>query len=270
MLDILIVAGIKEDARLIIEELLKMDFSLTVTVTSRLGATWLKKYEGLTIHEGRLTLEVLSNVIDHSKAACLIDVSQPSARDTSLNAMEACKRKGILYLRFEAASDTYSRDDVIYVRNYDAAVKKLERFHGNILLSVGVSKIEAFTAIPDFKNRVYAYIFPESTSIAKCEKLGLNAGHILAVKGPVSESLYVQMLKHVNASVVVSKDCVNTAENIDRICAAKKLGIPFIIVERAKLSYGNELNSIAEVVAFVKNYAGRDKFEASNTSLWGH
>jgi precorrin-6A/cobalt-precorrin-6A reductase len=260
VLNILVVAGIKVDARRIIEELLKMDFSLTVAVTSRLGAIWLKKYEGLTIYEGKLNLEVLSNFIDHSKAICLIDVSQPSARDTSLNAMEACKRKGIPYLRFEAASDTYSKDDAIYVEDYDAAVKKLECFHGNILLSVGVAKIEAFTHIHDFKNRVYVCIFPESTSIEKCENLGLNAGHILAVKGPVSESLYVQMLKHVNASVVVSKICINMVENTDGIYAAKKLGIPFIIVERPKLNYGIELNFIAEVVEFVKNHAKRYKF----------
>jgi precorrin-6A/cobalt-precorrin-6A reductase len=254
--NILVVAGIKEDARLIIEELLKMNFSITVAVTSRLGASWLKKYKGLTIKEGKLNLEVLSNIIEDTEVICLINVSQPSARDTSLNAMKACKRKGIRYLRFEATSYTHSGDDMIYVKSCNAAVKKLEYFQGNILLYVGIGKIEAFTAIPDFRNRVYVWAFPESSSIERYENLGLNAGHIIAVKGPVSEYLYIQMFKHCNVSVVVSKSYVNAAGDIDSISAAKKLGIPFIKIEKERLSYGNEANSINEVVKFVKNLKG--------------
>ncbi len=252
MSNVLIIAGIKE-ARLIVDEMSKNNISLAVAVTSRLGKNWLKQYDGSAVLTGRLTLNTMLRFIEETKAVCIVDASLPASKDISVNALSASKIKKIPYLRFECTDLFNANDDAIPVKDTDEAIKKLEAFRGNVLLAAGIGKINAFSVVPDFRNRFYAWVFPESSVIAKCESFGLNAGHIIAMKGPFNESLYMQILKHCNAEVMVIKDNGNTEGNLDKINAAKKSGVPLIMLERAKPESGEKVSEIKEVLEFVQN-----------------
>jgi hypothetical protein len=116
---VLILAGISE-ARLIVDEISKIDIGLAVAVTSRLGGNWLNQYDGVAVRKGRLTFDEMKKFIDSTKAICLID---------------------------------------------------------------------AFAAIPGFRNRFYAWAFPESSAIVKWESFGLNAEHIIAMSWSLYNSL---------------------------------------------------------------------------------
>ena len=249
---VLVIAGIDE-ARLIVDEISKYNMELAVAVTSRLGSNWLKQYGGVEVIKGRLTLERILKSIDDTGAVCLVDASSPSAKDISKNALLACKSKRIPYLRFESADNSCAEGEAIYVKDISEAVQKLEAIRGNILLTTGTAGLDAFSAVPDFRSRFYAWVFPESSSIARCERLGLNAGHIIALKGPFSEALYVQMLKHCNAAAMVAKDNGNAEANLDKIAAAKKSGVPLIMLERAVPQYGEKAAEVAEVLEFVQS-----------------
>lgn len=96
----LVIAG-TVDARQIIEELLKLDTSVIATVTTRLGGNFLKQYEEVDVREGGLTLQGMIRLMDETKPGCLIDASHPFARDASCNAIEACKRMCVPYLRMK-------------------------------------------------------------------------------------------------------------------------------------------------------------------------
>ena len=256
MLKVLVVAG-TADARHIIDELSKLEVNVTATVATRLGKDLLGGCKDVNVREGRLTLEGMIGLIEEIKAGCLVDASHPFAREVSENAVEACKRTCIPYLRYERPKTVVSGKGVIRVGGFEEAVNRLRDYEGNVFLAIGSSKLELFAGIPDFKGRIFARVLPDSKVLEKCERLGLDAGSIIAVKGPFSEAMNIEMLKHCNASVMVTKDSGDTGGNAEKINAAFKMGIPVIMVERPDIDYGRTANTLGEVKAFVESIAGR-------------
>lgn len=247
---ILVVAG-TADAREIIEELLRLGAGITATVATGLGTSLLRRCEGLDIREGRLTPEGMLKLLEEIDAACLIDASHPFAQAASSNAMEACKRLRVPYLRYERPKTEYPGEGVLPARDFEEAAARLEAFEGNILLAIGSSKLENFTKIRGFKKRVFVRVLPESTVLKKCEALGLDAENILAVKGPFSEGMNLEMLRHCRASVMVTKDSGSVGGNAEKISAARKLGLPVIMIERPRVNYPRVANTVGEVADFV-------------------
>ncbi|MCR4435144.1 MAG: precorrin-6A reductase [Clostridiales bacterium] len=249
---VLVVAG-TADARQVIEELLKMNIEVVATVTTRLGGDLLKPLGNVDVREGRITLRWLAGLLSETKPLCLVDASHPFAREASQNAVDACKRRNVPYIRFEREETVYTGTDIVKVKDYEQAVQKLCFLEGNILLTVGSGKMEAFVKIPDYRNRVYLRVLPESNVIARCEKLGFNAKNIIAMKGPFTEELNIALLKYCNASAMVTKESGNAGGVMEKINAARKLGIPVIMIERPEVVHGHKANAIDAVLEFVKN-----------------
>lgn len=252
MPNILVIAG-TVDARHIIEELIKSEVCITATVTTKLGRSLLSRYKKVDVREGKLTLDGMIDLVDEIKAECLVDASHPFAKDASINAIEACKRMFIPYLRFERPETNTCREGVIRVGKFEEAVDRLKNHEGNIFLTIGSSKLELFTSIPDYKTRIFTRVLPDSKVLDKCEKLGFNAENIFALKGPFSETMNMEMLKHCNASVMVTKDSGKAGGNEEKVSAARKLNIPVIMVERPRLDYGCVVSTVDEVLDFIRS-----------------
>lgn len=251
MPNIIVVAG-TADARQVVEELSRLDVQVVATVTTSLGGHLLKQYEKVEVREGKLASEDMAKLIREKQAPCLVDASHPFAREASLNAIRACNEAGIVYLRFEREETEVGTCEVIRVKDYEEAVKALEGFDGNIFLTTGSNRLEAFVNMGGFPERVFARVLPDSKVLAKCEALGLNARNILAMKGPFSEAMNIEMLKYCNASVLLTKDSGSTGGNDEKINAAGKLGIPVVMIERPEVEYGKKVGTVKEVVEFVK------------------
>ena len=251
MFKILVIAG-TSDARQIIEKLIQSGACITATAATQLGGTFLKQYEEVDVRVGRLTLGEMMRLIDEIKAACIVDASHPFAENVSANAIEAAKRMSVPYLRYERPETVIDYEGIIRVRNFEEAVERLKDFSGNIFMAIGSGKLELFTKIPDFKRRMFVRVLPESKVLEKCEKLGFDAENILALKGPFSESMNIEALKHFGASVMVTKDSGSAGGNEKKISAARKLGIPVIMVERPRMDYGFLAGDVLEVVDFIE------------------
>lgn len=166
MFKVLVIAG-TVDARKIIEALIRSGVDITATVTTRLGGSLLKHYEGVDVREGKLTLQGMIQLIDQIKAGCVVDASHPFARDASANAIEASKRMSIPYLRYERPKTAVNDEGVIRVKDFEEAVEKLKDFTGNIFLAIGSSKLDLFIRIPEFKKRIFARVLPDSKVLDK-------------------------------------------------------------------------------------------------------
>ncbi|MCX7711184.1 MAG: cobalt-precorrin-6A reductase [Clostridia bacterium] len=252
MKKIIVIAG-TVDARQIAKKLIETGMSVIATVATGYGKELLNEREGIDVREGRLNAEELEKLIEETAAECLVDASHPYAKEISINAMEACGRLKIAYVRYERPETEKNYTNLIPVRDYEEAAKTAAGFPGNIFLTVGSNHIECFAKhTPDYKNRLYARVLPESGVLAKCEAAGLNANNIIALKGPFSEELNIQMLKHVKASVLVTKDSGDAGGTEEKIRAAEKLRIPVIMIRKPQIVYPNQVNRIEAVLDFVK------------------
>lgn len=246
----MVLAGTTE-ATVIIDALLERNIDVVATVTTRLGKELLYERRGLHIYQGRLSLTNLNILILEEKPDGLIDASNPFAIDISKNALRISKQYNIPYLRYERKEIDIQGEDIIRVKSYEEAIQELLSYDGNVMLTIGSSKIEMFTKIPNYKKRVFLRILPDGKIISRCEKLGFNATNIIAIKGPFTEGLNIQLLKYCNASIVVMKESGNKGGTLEKIKAARSLGIPIIMIERNEFACESKIDNIEEVLRYI-------------------
>jgi precorrin-6A/cobalt-precorrin-6A reductase len=252
--DVLVVAG-TADARQIISELAKLNIQVVATVTSSFGSELLVGCPGVDVREGKLGAEEMTSLIKATGVNCLVDASHPYAREASINAIDACRKSGVPYLRFERRETDARYEGIIRVKSFEEAAEKLENFDGNILLTVGSNNIKLFAQkVSDYRRRLFARVLPQSSVLAKCEEAGLTAHNIIAVKGPFSVEMNVEMLKHCGAVVMVTKDSGNIGGTGEKFEAARRLGIPVILIERPGVDYVEIASTVETVVEFVKKH----------------
>jgi len=248
MSKVLVIAG-TTDAKTVIERLLEKKQDTAVTVTSRLGAGMLDEFNNLDIYQGKLNKDYITQLIRKLKPACLIDASNPFSTEITRNAINVCKFEALPYLRYERERIRYEDDpDITIVKNYGEACDVLENCEGNILLTLGSNKIETFKRIPDFSKRIYLRVLPDWKVLSKCESLGFNPRNIIAIKGPYNEALNIELFKYCKASVLVTKESGNMGGVVDKIKAAKKLGMQIILVDRIEENCSNKFSSIEELM----------------------
>lgn len=252
MCDVVVIAG-TADARKVIAELLRLDIRIVATVTTKLGSELLPQDARLVTREGKLTAEEMVELIRDTGAVCLVDASHPFAREASVNAMEACRQAVVPYLRYERAKTKAADESVVRVSSFQEAAELAGGMEGNILFAAGSNHLEVMTGIiRNYKERLFVRILPDSRMIARCEAAGLTAGHILAMKGPFSTEMNMEMLKYCKAAVLITKDSGETGGVGEKLDAAFGLGVRVIMVERPRMEYPRMTEAVEEVMAFVR------------------
>ena len=251
MSKVLVIAG-TTDAKTVIERLLEKNHDTAVTVTTRLGAGMLDEFKNLDIYQGKLNKEHITQLIRTLKPACLIDAANPFSTEITRNAINVCKYEALPYIRYERERVSYEDDpDITIVKNYGEACDVLMNCEGNILLTLGSNKIETFKKIPDYSQRVYLRVLPDWKVLSKCESLGFSPKNIIAIKGPYNEALNIELFKYCQAAVLVTKESGNMGGVVDKINAAKKLGMKIILVDRIEACCNNKFSSVEELLKCV-------------------
>lgn len=254
---IMVIAGTK-DARMVAERLMSTGRRVLATVTTAYGRELLSPLSHLEVHEGKLSEEEMKVLILEKGMGMVVDASHPFAQEVSRNAMKACRETGVGYLRFEREETPWENlGDVMPVYSFEAAAEAMEgvltQAKGNAFLAIGTNHLPVFTEKREkLRHRIFARVLPDSGMVARCEAAGLPTGNIVAMKGPFSESLNLEMMKHCQAAVLVTKESGDTGGTREKLQAAEKLGIPVILVKRPRIHYPEQVNSLEALAAFLE------------------
>ena len=255
MSKVLVIAG-TTDAKTVIEKLLEKKHDIAVTVTTRIGVGMLDEFKNLDVYQGKLNKDHITHLIRTLKPAYLIDASNPFSSEISRNAINVCKFESLPYIRYERERVKYENDpEITIVKNYGEACDVLLNYEGNILLTLGSNKIETFKRIPNYSQRIYLRVLPDWKVLSKCESLGFSPKNIIAIKGPYNEALNMELFKYCQAAVLVTKESGNMGGVVDKINAAKKLGMKIILVDRIEESCSNKFSSVEELMKCVDRIA---------------
>lgn len=258
MPEVLVIAG-TADARQIIGRLSERNIKVAATVTTQFGSELLGSSRNVEVFEGKLDSKGMVQLISKMGIRCIIDASHPFALQASVNAIDASRQSGIPYLRFERSRTDTGGMELIKAKSFEEAAEIAVRIEGNILLTTGSNTIEIFTErISDYKDRLFARVLPDSKVILRCEKAGLSANNIFALKGPFTEGMNIEILKHCKARAMVTKDSGETGGTNEKLSAAFKLGVKVILVERPDIDYIQGVSSFEEVEVFVNSIFGID------------
>ena len=250
---IFLMAG-TEDGRKLAEFLLKRGVEVTASVVSDYGKKLLAQYQNISINNKKLDAAELAEFLTVGKFAALVDASHPYAVEATKNAVDACAKVNIPYLRFERATGKFERLNACHVSSYEDAAIKAAELGKNIFLTTGSKTLKIFVELLKGCN-ITARVLPTAEVLAQCEKLGLTPKQIIAMQGPFSTELNIEMFKQAGAEVIVTKDSGQIGGADTKIAAAQILNLPVVIIDRPKIFYPNVAATFEEVLAFLKNYS---------------
>ena len=250
---IFVIAG-TEDGRELAGFLLNNGFEVTASVVSSYGKSLLSRYSGIKINDKKLDENELVGLLLNSDIEVLVDASHPYAVNASQNAMTACHMANVPYIRYERESLTLTYEKIFHVEDYAAAAVKAAELGKNIFLTTGSRNLKTFVESPALKNcNLIARILPTAEVMAECEKLGFNPKNIVAMQGPFSTELNIELFKHYCADVIVSKDGGQIGGVDTKLTAAEKLDLPVVLIDRPKIHYDKVASDFTAILAFCKS-----------------
>ncbi|MGH2332352.1 precorrin-6A reductase [Thermoanaerobacter mathranii] len=239
---ILVLAGTK-DGREIAERLKLKGFEVIASTVTDYGASLFS--EGIKVHKGAMDELSLIDFIYKNNIDIVVDATHPFAKDVSINAINACNKTGIKYIRYERESLYYYK--AIVVKSFEEAAEECKKYD-SIFLTVGSKNLEKFRVLWEIGKKVTARVLPLSSVIKKCENLGLKPKNIIAMEGPFTKELNYQMFKERNAEVIVTKESGIVGGVLEKFEAAKMLGIPVILIKRPDINYPVVLTDVDSLI----------------------
>lgn len=228
---ILVLSGTK-DGREIAERLKLKGIEVIASTVTDYGASLFS--DGIKVHKGPLDELNLIEFIYKNNIDIIIDATHPFSKDVSVNAINACNKTGIRYIRYERKSIYYG--NAVIAESFEEAAEKCKEYH-NIFLTVGSKNLEKFKFLWAMGKNVTARVLPLSNVLKKCEDLGLTPKDIIAMEGPFSSELNYQMFKERKAEVIVTKESGVVGGILEKFEAAEMLGIPVILIKRPDVNY---------------------------------
>ena len=199
-----------------------------VFVATGYGEAVMEPLTGITVHRGRLTAAQMAGQME--AGALVIDATHPYASEVTANIKAACAESGAEYLRL--LRPRTPAEGVKTVQDTAEAVEWLKGHEGKVLLTTGSKELDAYTAIPNYAERLYPRVLPTATVLQKCEALGFPGSHILAMQGPVSHEMNVALLYQTDAQILVTKDTGASGGFAEKLSAACETGATVLVIAR--------------------------------------
>lgn len=244
MKEILIFAGTTEGRKLS-ECLGAAGIGHTVCVATEYGKVVLMEQTLTKVQRGRMNQEEIRKFIDKGEYAAVVDATHPYAKVVTENIKAAMKDYDTPYLRLKRETDLESDyDKITYYECSEACAKALQNIEGNILLTIGSKDLDVFCSYQEVKSRLYVRILPGLESLKLCKDQGIEGKQILALQGPFTTELNEAMLRQYQIKCLVTKKSGKAGGYIEKLEAAKRLGIPVFVIGQSKSEEGYSFREV--------------------------
>ena len=220
-----------------------------VFVATEYGAAVMEPMDGITIHEGRLDEKEIAKRL--TSDTLLIDATHPYAAAVTDNLRAACAEAGARYERLLRPALPFENCEIVL--DTAAAVDWLNAHPGRVLLTTGSKELEAYTAVQDYRERVFPRVLPTASVLEKCSVLGFPGAHIIAMQGPFSQAMNAALLRETGADILVTKDTGASGGFAEKLAAAKEVGAKVLVIARPREEQGRNQ---AEMQKFLTDLLG--------------
>ena len=174
----------------------------------------------------------------------VIDATHPYATEASVNIKAACRDAGMEYIRVLrercAAENCFP--------SLDALIEELKSTEGQIFVTLGAKAAMKLTELPDYQNRLWLRILPSADGLNTCLDLGYPARRLICMQGPFSTELNIAMLRQTGAKALVTKESGDIGGFIEKLTAAREMGVETFILGRPADTDGVHLDAVFERV----------------------
>lgn len=240
---IFLLGGTKDSINIIEHVKSSYDAHILTTTTTEYGARLADEGGSDDTIARPLLKDEIIEIIQNEGYDVLIDATHPFAAHITQTSASIAHELDMPYIRFERPSTDLTDIDtshIHYVNSFDEAGKLIseEYNEGNILHFAGANTMEEILKYVSVE-RFYPRILKVQSSIEKCEKLGVNSGHIIAMKGAASLDENIELIEKYDAKVMITKESGDIGGVVEKIQAANEKSVAVIMIQRPKI---DELN----------------------------
>lgn len=242
--------GGTSDSTAILQLLKELDIPVTSSVVTDYGKHLASQF-GQPVIQGRLTAEDMVAYIKANHVDEIIDATHPFADIVSQEAIRAAEMAGVSYLRFERQA-TLDLSGALVVHSTQEAIDLIrDKGYQTVYLGTGSKTLPQFiNGLPD--TRIVARVLPTSEVLLACERLGMVADQIDAIKAPFSKACNKELIARSKADAFVSKESGSVGGIREKIDGCLELGIDCIIISRPLVAYPQMVSTIEELKAYLK------------------
>ena len=230
MSKILLFAGTTE-GRHVAEFLNRYGLPAVVCTATEYGKCQIPSGGMLDVRSERLSAEEMARLMLEHEISLVIDATHPYAVLVSENIQSACEQTGTEYLRLLRPAEKVGEESIV-VDSVEEAVEWLKHSEDRVLVTTGSKELAAFTAVPDYQNRLFARVLPTPGVVARCAELGFDAGHLIAMQGPFSLELNLAILRQTGAKILVTKESGKNGGFEEKAEAAREAGARLLVIGR--------------------------------------
>ena len=240
MCEVLLFAGTAE-GRKIAEYLKNQRRSAEVFVATEYGESLIEGDARVHVECGRLTEKEMEERFRSHPGALVIDATHPYAAVVTANIRNACEAAGLKYLRVLRESSlsgegcqngAFGAEEAVFADSPEAAAEYLSGQEGNVLLTTGSKELAAFTAVPDYRDRLYARVLSLPDVVKSCAELGFQGAHLICMQGPFSVEMNCALIHQTGASFLVTKDTGAAGGFPEKAEAALRCGCRLVVIGR--------------------------------------
>jgi cobalt-precorrin 5A hydrolase/precorrin-3B C17-methyltransferase len=216
--------------------LLERGFTVTVSVTRETGAATVPRGADMIMGaRGRKDwAEMLNDPVTRDGLLGVVDATHPFAWDASREIFSACEAAGVPLCRYLRKDEP--PDDAVIAVDLDEAVGRaigLTSGGDVIFLAIGTNRLKAVMPLIRKSGRnVLVRVLPTAESIRLAERAGLQPVEIIASWGAGNADFNEALCRDRNARVIVSRDSGTRGGVADKAEAARRIGIPLVLVSR--------------------------------------
>ena len=247
MSDVIIFGGTTEGRRLA-EFCGEHKIQTVVCVVSEYGEMLVPESPSVQVIRKALDKDEMEALFAAEKPSLVLDATHPYARVVTENVMQVCQKMGIVWYRVLRKSEleTKNADSIVTVDSVDQAVEWLKSHEGTVLVTTGSKELVKYTAIPDYKERIFARILPDSQALLNSEALGFPRNHMIAMQGPFSLEMNIATMHMIGAQYLVTKESGHAGGFLDKIHAAEAVGATALVIGRPLKETGISLEEACQ------------------------
>ena len=205
-----------------------------VCVVSEYGEMLVPESPSVQVIRKALDKDEMEALFMAEKPSLVLDATHPYARVVTENVTQVCQKMQIQRYRVlrkpeletkdqkltmksvenesraettnsvVAVSSVTNADSIVTVDSVDQAVEWLKSHEGTVLVTTGSKELVKYTAIPDYKERIFARILPDSQALLNSETLGFPRNHMIAMQGPFSLEMNIATMRMTGANYLVT------------------------------------------------------------------
>ena len=247
MSDVIIFGGTTEGRRLA-EFCGEHKIQTVVCVVSEYGEMLVPESPSVRVIRKALEKGEMEALFVAEKPSLVLDATHPYARVVTENVAQVCRKMGIVWYRVLRKSEleTKNADSIVTVDSVDQAVEWLIIHEGTVLVTTGSKELAKYTAIPDYKERIFARILPDSQALLNSETLGFPRNHMIAMQGPFSLEMNIATMRMTGANYLVTKESGHAGGFLDKIHAAEAVGAIALVIGRPLKETGISLEEACQ------------------------